>query len=77
MRTTPSTLDQSGTANQYMVIAGASSTCTAVPILNANLTTTEFGGVTFTTTGLTAGTGTLRTDATNGATAFLGWSAEL
>jgi hypothetical protein len=77
MRTTPATLDQSGTANQYSVLSVANTTCTAVPILNANLTTTEFGGVTFTTTGATAGVGTLRTDATNGATAFLGWSAEL
>jgi hypothetical protein len=77
MRATPSDLDQSGTANQYSVISVANTTCTAVPILNANLTTADFGGVTFTTTGATAGTGTLRTDATNGATAFLGWSAEL
>jgi hypothetical protein len=80
MRIAPSALEQSGTATQYMVQSAAgSTTCSAVPAFNANLTSTEFGGSTFTVaSGLTTGQiGSLRTDSTNGATAYLGWSVEL
>lgn len=78
MRTTPITLDQSGIFNQYCISsASVVVTCTSIPILNANLTSEYFGGATFTSAGLTTGVGTNRTDTTNGATAFLGWSAEL
>ena len=81
MRDIPTSLDQSGTANQYAIVGGAGGTavCSSVPIISANLTTTRTGGVAFTVaSGLTSNLGyTLRTDATNGANAYLGWSAEL
>lgn len=80
MRVAPTSLDQVGTANRYSVNDTYSSiTCSSVPSLNANWTTTRTGGLNFTVaSGLTANRpASLRTDATNGATAYLGWSAEL
>jgi hypothetical protein len=78
MRTTPSALEQNGTANNYMVAHENTSTaCSAVP----SFVTTSPDGSTIQATvssGLTAGQGSqIRTDATNGATAYLAWSAEL
>jgi len=80
MRTAPTgTLEQSGTANNYALSIGAGLTvCSAVPVIAAS-TTVDYGSVTWTVaSGLTAGSGGhVRTDATNGATAYLGFSAEL
>ena len=78
MRTAPSALEQSGTANQYMIAYLATSTqCTSVPTFS---TASLYGSsVVFTVgAGLTAGQSSqLRTDGTNGVTAYLAWSAEL
>jgi hypothetical protein len=80
MRTSPTALEQSGTANQYMVIHGnlVATTCSAVPTYSAK-TSNHIGGFNFTVaSGLTAGQGSEgRTDGTNGANAYLAWSAEL
>jgi len=78
MRTSPTAIEQNGTANNYMMAyLGTSTACSAVP---AFLTASP-DGATITATvasGLTAGQGSqIRTDVTNGATAYLGWSAEL
>jgi hypothetical protein len=76
MRTAPSALEQSGTANQYTVqtatVGGVS--CSAVPTFT---TATSMGTVTTMTTAssLTAGQGIFgRIDVSGG---YLGWSAEL
>jgi hypothetical protein len=79
MRVAPTALEQSGTANQYQVrSAGVSTTCSAVPAYSP-ATSQYIFHVTFTVaSGLTAGQGGRGiTDATNGANAYLGWSAEL
>ena len=78
MRTSPTALEQNGTANNYMMAyLGTSTACSAVPAF----VTASPDGATISATvasGLTAGQGSqIRTDATNGATAYLGWSAEL
>lgn len=78
MRVAPSSLEQSGTANQYALTMAATTTqCSSVPAFAA--ATTEFATTNWTVaSGLTAGqSGHVRTDATNGASAYLGWSAEL
>lgn len=78
MRIAPTALEQSGTANQYVVInLNTSTACTAVPTFSNS--TTEQVLTTFTTGAtMTAGQGSVGyTDGTNGATAYLGWSAEL
>jgi hypothetical protein len=79
MRTAPTALEQSGTANHYAVVAGSSVvTCSAVPTYGAS--TTNYSAIVNATvsSGLTDGYGgVLRTDATNGANAYLSWSAEL
>ena len=79
MRTSPAALEQSGTANHYQASDGITAvTCSAVPTYGAS--TTNLIGVVNTTvsSGLVAGNGgLLRTDSTNGANAYLGWSAEL
>jgi hypothetical protein len=79
MRTAPTALEQSGTANHYTVVAGSSVvTCSAVPTHGAS--TTNYSAIVNATvsSGLTVGYGgLLRSDATNGANAYLGWSAEL
>ena len=79
MRAAPTALEQSGTANQYVVVAGATTiVCSAVPAIST-LTTDSMYVAGFTVaSGLTAGVaGRGQTDTTNGAPAFLGWSAEL
>ena len=79
MRTAPTALEQNGTANNYAVLFGVTTTvCSAVPTVNTQ-TTDSLYAVTFTVTaGLVLGqAGRALTDATNGATAYLGWSAEL
>jgi hypothetical protein len=79
MRIAPTALEQSGTANHYAIFqAGIGATvCSAVPTFsssNVNLVTV----VGVVASGLTAfNPGTLHTDATNGAGAYLGFSAEL
>ena len=77
MRTTPTALEQSGTATDYAVLHSGSTTtvCSAVPTFSS-LTTTEIGVANFTVaSGLTAGQGSIGTSQTN--TAYLAWSAEL
>jgi hypothetical protein len=75
MRTSPTALEQSGTATQYQVYAsGGNVVCSAVPSFNfGNI----WGGCyTFTVaSGLTAGQASLARS--NSASAYLGWSAEL
>lgn len=76
MRTTPSALEQSGTATDYQIrFVTTNTNCSSVPIY-VNTTTTEGGYVNFTVaSGLTAGQGiALRSNTTSG---YLGWSAEL
>ncbi len=78
MRTTPTALEQNGTANNYSIAYLATSTaCSAVPTFT--LASTDGADVTFTVaSGLTAGQASqIRSDITNGATAYLAWSAEL
>jgi hypothetical protein len=75
MRTSPTALEQTGTAANYNVIFGTTSTtCSSVPtftIANENTATTAFT----VSSGLTAGNaGSCRSAATG---AYLGWSAEL
>jgi hypothetical protein len=79
MRVRPTALEQSGTANQYEVAhANTATTCSAVPTYQA-ATNASIANTFFTvSSGLTVGQGcALRADTTNGATAYLGWSAEL
>lgn len=78
MRAEPTALEQSGTANQYMVNSNNGNTqCTSVPTFG--IATTSNASFIFTTGAtLTAGSaGFPFTDGTNGASAYLGWSAEL
>ena len=79
MRVAPTALEQSGTANQYGIAQpGVNAVaCSAVPAFSA--ASTRFATVSATATGLLEKylPTILQTDATNGATAFLGWSAEL
>jgi hypothetical protein len=79
MRIAPSALEQSGTANHYAVnFAGTNTTCSAVPTYGSNTTDTHYGVTVTVSSGLTAGQGGRGiTDTTNGASAYLGWSAEL
>jgi hypothetical protein len=79
MRTAPAALEQSGTANQYAttILGTSAPACSSVPtFLRANV---QSAVSQFTVaSGLTQGQATfLRTDGTNGANAFLAWSAEL
>jgi hypothetical protein len=74
MRIAPTSLEQSGTANQYDVNGVV---CSSVPTyVNSTIDSTT---TTFTVaSGLTSGDSVeCRTDSTNGASAYLGWSAEL
>jgi hypothetical protein len=79
MRTKPTALETSGTANQYAIgQAGVGpTTCNAVPVFAG--TNEYMASVSATVTaGLTIYTpAQLQTDVTNGAPAYLGWSAEL
>jgi hypothetical protein len=77
MRSSPTALEQTGTAANYAVIHQQTSTvCSAVPSFSSANT---FGGVcNFTVaSGLVAGHGSQFTSASGVTTAFLGWSAEL
>lgn len=79
MRIAPTALEQSGTANHYAIFqAGIGATvCSSVPSFSTASTglATVVGQV---ASGLTVfNPGTLHTDATNGAAAYLGFSAEL
>jgi hypothetical protein len=79
MRTSPTALEQSGTANHYAIrSAGTATNCSAVPVFN-NVTNQYGAGVTLTVaSGLTAGNvAVARTGSANGTNAYLGWSAEL
>ena len=78
MRTPPTALEQSGTANQYTTAYGSSATVlSAVPAFVSS--TDVLGHVSGSVAaGLTTGAFVqMRTDATNGASAYLGFSAEL
>ncbi len=77
MRTSPSALEQSGTASNYQVVQGATgaTTCSSIPTFDTS--NTEFAQVIFTVaSGLTGGqAGYFRSAAVT--TAYLAWSAEL
>ena len=79
MRIAPTALEQNGTANNYAVAqAGIGAfTCNAVPKFNSASTRfCTLNGIV--ASGLTTFVpSVVQTDATNGATAYLGWSAEL
>ena len=78
MRSAPSALEQSGTANQYMIAYTATSAaCSSVPTFSS--ATVYASSISFTVaSGLTAGQSIqLRTDSSNGINAYLAWSAEL
>jgi len=79
MRTRPTALEQSGTANQYALVAGATTTvCSAVPTFSALTTDSMYMAVFTVASGLVVGqAGRAQTDTTNGLNAFLGFSAEL
>jgi len=77
MRIAPA-LEQTGTANQYQVNQFSSAViCSSVPVVTQSQL--NFGTLTFTVaSGLVVGNpAILRSDATNGANAYIGWSAEL
>jgi hypothetical protein len=78
MRIPPTAVEQSGTANQYAIAYVTSiATCSAVPSFS-NATVDTAITLFTTATAITNGQGVAGyTDATNGATAYLGWSAEL
>jgi len=81
MRIAPTALETSGTASQYTIqyTAGGTTACDVVPTYSP--ASTQFEAVILATvvgTPLAAnGTVRLRTDGTTGASAYLGWSAEL
>jgi hypothetical protein len=80
MRIEPTALEQNATANNYALTDLVTSVvCSAVPTLASGSTSKNFGGVVFTVaSGLTQFRPyRLVSDATNGATAYLGWNAEL
>jgi len=79
LRTIPTALEQTGTAGNYEVVEGGTTTaCTAVPTFGTS-TTMQVGTVNVTAgSSLTVGrAGTLRTSSASGTTAYLAWSAEL
>jgi hypothetical protein len=79
MRIAPTALETSGTANQYEVLSlgGAATTCSAVPIFASGSTRNAMVSASV-ASGLTdIRPAAIRTDTTNGATSYLGWSAEL
>jgi hypothetical protein len=79
MRTSPTALEQSGTANHYAIrSSGTATNCSAVPAFNG--ITNQYGAAVAMTvaSGLTAGHAAVaRTGSANGTNAFLAWSAEL
>lgn len=77
MRIAPA-LEQTGTANQYQVNQFTSAvTCSSVPVISQSQV--NLGSLLFTVaSGLVVGNSAiLRSDATNGATAYIAWNAEL
>jgi len=74
MRTSPTALEQSGTATDYTVFTSGTTVCSSVPTFNV---ATTFAAETLFTvaSGLTVGQGAAQRAAN--ATAYLGWSAEL
>tara|TARA_R110000868_G_scaffold52700_1_gene166093 strand:- start:153 stop:1289 length:1137 start_codon:yes stop_codon:yes gene_type:complete len=79
MRIAPTALEQSGTANEYEVARYGVGTfpCSAVPVI-AQANTQSAVIIATVASGLASGLPVaLRTSATYGATAYLGWSAEL
>jgi hypothetical protein len=77
LRSSPTAIEQSGTAGDYSIAHGGGSTaCSAVPTFNAG--TSEFVGVTTFTvaSGLTLGDGSQGVLGSSG-NGYLGWSAEL
>tara|TARA_R110000868_G_C10742106_1_gene752491 strand:- start:99 stop:965 length:867 start_codon:yes stop_codon:yes gene_type:complete len=79
MRIRPTVLEQSGTAGNYSIQSdtGGSTQCSSVPIWGSSSPFIATVNCTV-ASGLTVGRGcTLRSDATTGASAFFGWSAEL
>jgi hypothetical protein len=74
MRTSPTALEQSGTATDYTVFTAGTTVCSSVPTFNV---ATTFAAETIFTvaSGLTAGQGAAQRAAN--ATAYLAWSAEL
>lgn len=76
LRTSPTALEQTGTAANYRIVHGATvTTCSAVPYFED--TNTFCGRVVFTVaSGLTAGQGSMLYTS-SGTTAYLAWSAEL
>ncbi len=80
MRVAPSALEQTGAASDYRVAQANSSQvdCTSVPFLVGGTSTTQLGGVGFTSTSLsgTAGQSSQQASKTGGV-GFLAWSAEL
>jgi hypothetical protein len=76
MRISPTALEQTGTASNYLVqdATGSGSNCTAVPAFN-NATT--FGAFTSMTRGIGLVAGNACTATTTAANIYLGWSAEL
>jgi hypothetical protein len=80
MRIAPTALEQSGTANQYAIAQAGigTTTCSDVPLIVAGTGTRIATVSAQVASGLTIfNPVALMTDPTNGATAFLGWSAEL
>lgn len=79
MRIAPTSLETSGTANQYSIAQAGIGVTTAsvVPVFaNSNTNCITVSGTV--ASGLTQfNPSAINTDATNGATAYLGWSAEL
>jgi hypothetical protein len=79
LRVAPTALEQSGVANNYSVNAGGTVIqCSSVPT-HGGISIAELGVANFiVSTGLVArDSGRAQTDGTNGASAYLAWSAEL
>ena len=79
MRTAPTALEQNGTANNYQFSgSGLAISLSAVPTITSTTSASNWQINGTVASGLTIGyAGVLKTDTTNGATAYLGWSAEL
>jgi hypothetical protein len=77
LRTSPTALEQTGTASDYRVVNGSGSEIACSSVLVFNVATPNCASVNFTVaSGLTAGQATLLL-ANTSAVAYLGWSAEL
>jgi len=75
MRVRPTALEQSGTASDYSVAHGATSTtCSSVPVFDAPTTQNIYAVIFTVASGLTVGQGS---QGRVGAAGFLAWSAEL